>query len=199
MDYKFSNSWFLSNNIKASFDKLINFININNKITIIEIGSFEGQSTSYFLNNYIKHPNSILYALDTFEGSIEHNNEEKKSLLNKFKYNIELTNKSNQVKIMQNKSLFSLSQLVLQNIKADLIYIDGSHTASNVLTDAVLAWQCCKIGGFIVFDDYLWKGYDSIHNNPKLGIDNFINTFYDKILMDTGWTSYQQIIKKIKE
>ena len=36
----------------------------------------------------------------------------------------------------------------------DLVYIDASHEAADVLADAVLAWPLLKPGGFLGFDDY---------------------------------------------
>ena len=47
----------------------------------------------------------------------------------------------------------------------DLIYIDGSHTAADVLTDAVLAFQLLRVGGVMIFDDYLWS------MEPALSVD----------------------------
>ena len=37
--------------------------------------------------------------------------------------------------------------------KYDIIYIDGSHEARDVLEDAVLAYRLLKIGGLLIFDD----------------------------------------------
>ena len=36
----------------------------------------------------------------------------------------------------------------------DLIYIDASHYAPDVLSDAVLAFKLLKPGGILIFDDY---------------------------------------------
>jgi hypothetical protein len=38
----------------------------------------------------------------------------------------------------------------------DAIYVDGWHTAYGALADAVMAWPRLKLGGLMVFDDYLW-------------------------------------------
>jgi hypothetical protein len=34
---------------------------------------------------------------------------------------------------------------------------DGSHRARDVLEDAVLSWPLLKVGGIMLFDDYLWQ------------------------------------------
>ena len=39
----------------------------------------------------------------------------------------------------------------------DFIYIDGSHIAKDVLTDACMAWPLLMPKGLMVFDDYMWE------------------------------------------
>ena len=66
----------------------------------------------------------------------------------------------------------------------DIIYVDGSHTADDVMADAVLSWGLLKEGGIIVFDDYRWNG--SFFTGPGshlpgellpgMAIDAFIQT-----------------------
>ena len=64
----------------------------------------------------------------------------------------------------------------------DLIYIDGSHHAPDVLADAVLSFPLLKIGGVMIFDDYLWhlRGQDQLQC-PKPAIDAFINIYFGKL------------------
>ena len=203
----FSNNWFNLNQTKNSFEKLKNCIDVTSKITMIEVGCFEGQSTCYFLNTFLSHEKSKIYCIDTFSDSIEHSNEEKNNLYNKFIDNIKTTNNEDKVIIKKGHSFNKLCELNIQNIKADIIYIDGSHTASDVLADAVLSWKCCKIGGFIIFDDYLWDNLAhwkrsntvNILDSPKIAIDSFVNIHFDKLELCRGWTSYQFIIRKLKE
>src|SRR6185312_6234037 len=67
----------------------------------------------------------------------------------------------------------------------DFVYIDGSHQAPDVLADAVLAFQLLKLGGVLVFDDYLWAmeplGRQDFYNMPKPAIDAFVNVFQRKL------------------
>lgn len=76
----------------------------------------------------------------------------------------------------------------------DLVYIDGSHVASDVLEDAVLAWQLVKIGGFIIFDDYPFAFTQNPAWNTRIGIDAFMRTFSDKFKVIHK--DYQVIIEK---
>jgi predicted O-methyltransferase YrrM len=57
----------------------------------------------------------------------------------------------------------------------DFIYVDGSHTAADVLLDARLSLRCLKRpGGVVFFDDYLWKHGPDSADWPKLGVDAFM-------------------------
>jgi predicted O-methyltransferase YrrM len=59
----------------------------------------------------------------------------------------------------------------------DLIYVDASHYAVDVLTDAVLSFKLLKAGVILIFDDYLWAGDENIVYYPKIAIDAFTNIF----------------------
>ena len=81
----------------------------------------------------------------------------------------------------KDKSINALSKLIT-NQKSnyfDFIYIDGSHMASDVLSDAILSFELFKINGIIGFDDYLWKlpNSNNLLTNPKIAIDSFTNIF----------------------
>jgi len=69
----------------------------------------------------------------------------------------------------------------------DFVYIDGSHTAYDVLQDAILVHPLLKSGGIIIFDDFGWKDPNNLHptNSPELGIICFYNAyklFYEPIM-----------------
>ena len=73
-----------------------------NNLKIIEVGVFKGDATSWFLNNLINGLNSIVIAIDTFEGSPEYENKTNfKSIETIFNENIEKTNKKEHVHIMK--------------------------------------------------------------------------------------------------
>jgi len=77
----------------------------------------------------------------------------------------------------------------------DFVYIDGSHIAKDVLTDACLAWPLLKPNGIMVFDDYAWgQPRDALHR-PKIAIDAFTNIFGEELVVIH--THYQLIVRKI--
>ena len=59
----------------------------------------------------------------------------------------------------------------------DIIYIDGSHVACDVLLDAVCSFVLLKVNGILMFDDYQWKLLTEEYNCPGLGIDIFKSCF----------------------
>jgi hypothetical protein len=58
-----------------------------------------------------------------------------------------------------------------------------------------LAFRLLKVGGMMVFDDYLWtfgfRFYGSTLRTPKPAIDAFVNTYYDKLRLVHGIPAYQ--------
>ena len=91
-------------------------------------------------------------------------------------------------------SLKSLSHNGNDEEFADLIYIDGSHIAKNVLEDLVLSWRLLKQNGIMVMDDYGW-GYDRPDKEkPKPSVDAFLYIYKDLYeILHVGW---QVFIKK---
>jgi predicted O-methyltransferase YrrM len=78
------------------------------------------------------------------------------------------------------KSYEMLAHLIAEGSKFDFIYIDGSHTAPDVMTDACMAWGMLRKGGVILFDDYLWADMPGLLHRPKLGIDYFTTLFSEQ-------------------
>lgn len=84
----------------------------------------------------------------------------------------------------------------------DLVFIDGSHQAPDVLCDAVLGFRLLRKNGLLAFDDYLWTeelpyGRDPIRC-PKLAIDAFTNIYFRKILI-LETKLYQLYVQKISD
>ena len=75
---------------------------------------------------------------------------------------------------------------------ADYIYIDGSHLAIDVLSDAVLAWSILKDDGILIFDDYGWGIHTTDEKQkPKLAIDAFLQAYVGHyVLLQHGWQVY---------
>lgn len=148
---------------------------------IVEIGSFEGRSTIWSCKNLLHNAESRIFCIDTFGGSVEHNEKQKTNLFERFTNNIESAGVQDKVKIRRGESWRELARLTAEGIRPDFIYIDGSHQAPDVLSDAVLSFNLLKGGGLMIFDDYHWTiephGQEDILNSPKLAVDMFISLY----------------------
>jgi predicted O-methyltransferase YrrM len=142
---------------------------------VLEIGSFEGLSACFVLWRL---PDSAVTCVDTFEGSAEH---VARGLLPSavleavFDANVALVDASRVRKIVGD-SRRVLVDLLDEGARFDLIYVDGSHVALDVIVDAALAWRLLAIGGFIVFDDYGWSALgDDRLLRPGPAVDSFLS------------------------
>ena len=171
---------FVSRRIPIWEQHLIEFKGKEN-VSVLEIGSFEGRSTIWFLENILTHPTSSITCVDPFfRAEI------------RFDHNIKVSGHANQVKKIKGRS-----ESVLRTLKEsifDIIYIDGSHRALNVLMDAVSSWLLLKQGGIIIFDDYGWKPERAPEDRPETAIDIFIKAFHPHI--EILHKDYQVIIRR---
>jgi predicted O-methyltransferase YrrM len=144
----------------------------------LEIGSFEGKATCWMLENALDDAGEIV-AIDTWEGSPEFARlpiEVIRSSEETFRRNVDLARSPRQtVTMMKGTSYEMLAQLIGERQQFDLIYVDGSHQASDTLTDAVMAWPLLRERGVMIFDDYLWDFPHDLRDRPKLAIDTFVN------------------------
>jgi FkbM family methyltransferase len=193
----FTNDWFSPNvnALSALFDNYLPGYS-QKPIQMLEIGSFEGLSSCWFLNNILTHADSRLTCIDTFEGSDEHKILELKNLHTIFLSNIVNTGLIEKINVEVGSSHDILSKLKLSETVFDVIYVDGAHTAFDVLADAVMSFYLLKAGGIMIFDDYLWPGSVDISFVPKAGIDAFINIFYSQIEILPNTRNYQIQIRK---
>ena len=165
----FTNSWF-EITAKDNFEKYIP----KDITSALEIGCYEGQASVWILEN----TKADLTVIDTFKGSKEHDPEFEGTLFARFSSNIEPY--KDRVKVITGMSRDGLRALPAKETY-DFIYIDGSHQASDVLEDAILAFPLLKINGMIIFDDYTWGVGMGYYDIPKPGIDAFLNVYGDKV------------------
>jgi predicted O-methyltransferase YrrM len=76
----------------------------------------------------------------------------------------------------------------------DLIYIDGSHYADDVIIDSILAFSLLKKNGILIFDDYLWWYYSNPRKNPSAAINLFLKLKADSLKII--FVGYQIAIQK---
>lgn len=140
----------LSPHVKEMFKPLI-----KNMKLIVEVGSWLGKSTRFWLEN----SNAHIICIDTWEGSEEH--QLMPEIINKLPtlYETFIANqwawkeRITPVRMWSSSALPLLSQY---DIMPDFIYLDASHDANDVYVDLVTARNCfpnALIGG----DDWNYK------------------------------------------
>jgi predicted O-methyltransferase YrrM len=147
----------------------------NRDARILEIGSFEGMSACYFLWRL---PDADVTCIDTFEGgpSFTAVDADVAGLEAAFDRNVALVD-SRRVRKLVGESAGHLLALLREGQRFDLVFVDGSDLALDVLVDAALSWQLLKPDGYMIFDNYLWRsplGQDPLFH-PAPAVDAFLD------------------------
>ena len=123
---------------------------------VLEIGSYEGMSSCYFLWRL---PDCHVTCIDTFRGGVDDRVASSHPRLEEvFDGNIAHVDPAGaRVTKIVDDSRAALLELQARAARFDLVYVDGSHLALDVMVDAALAWRIVPTGGVIVFDDYCWN------------------------------------------
>ena len=197
-EYKFTTDWFKW--APPVWSQLTPHLPARKKF--LEIGSFEGRSTVWIIENMLEDGGKIL-CVDTWEGGEEHNTKTMDGVEDRFHHNITVIRKKFPERGVYSFRAKSTETLGAMNTGTrdigtfDFIYVDGSHVAKDVLTDACMAWPLLKVGGFMAFDDYMWNppGFTTIHR-PKIAIDAFTTLFEEDLTF--VHMGYQLIVRKDK-
>jgi predicted O-methyltransferase YrrM len=146
-------------------------------VRILEIGAWEGRSSVFFLS-YL--PCSRIVCIDTFGGNAEHNRDDYFATLVpgiEARFDSNLASFGERVEKFKGPSVVVLPELALAGRRFDIAYVDGSHYAQDVFSDAALTWPIMAQHGIVIFDDYEWELMDENSERPKLGIDAFLAAF----------------------
>jgi len=162
----------------------------------LEIGSWEGRSASFLLQNLCNAETSLLVCIDHFDLKQTIAGRER---YEKLSHNLESVG-GGRFRIIDDFSVPGLYTLLREDINAptagfDFIYIDGSHEADDTFLDAELSWRLARDGAIIVLDDYEWdrEPSESVHH-PKRGIDCFLTLHIGQY--DLLRKGYQVILRK---
>jgi predicted O-methyltransferase YrrM len=158
-------------------------------VRILEIGSWEGRSTLFLLTYFTE---GHLTAVDTWAGGDEHQDNAERDLSElESQFDANLTSFAKRLTKRKGLSQQVLPQLLDEEQKFDVIYVDGSHFADDVLTDGINAWRLLKKGGILIFDDLLWACYPRARANPAWAIKLFLKYFRGEY---TILNAYSQIV-----
>ena len=157
---------------------------------ILEVGSYEGRSSIFFLNFF----NLVnLSCVDTWLGSDEHEIEKMSLIENNFDKNISKHDEKVFKFKMKSDDFFKNN-----NVSFDLIFVDGSHEYKQVLEDLKNSFKNLNLNGFLFIDDYdfKFKGYN-LTNNVASAVNEFLKIKNKQI--EIIYIYRQVLIKKIAD
>lgn len=181
----FSVDWF-SNNISVWRKVLKKYR--GKQVKALEIGSYEGMSASWLLDNILTHPQANITCVDNFtQKDVKTKDDVYKTFMsNMRKY-------KSKCKLLKGDSQTMLKMPSITSQQFDIIYIDADHHSRHVMEDAVLCFSLLKRGGIMIFDD---NTDNKEHGNrcPKPAIEAFTMAYANEIkVLQNKW---QVIITK---
>lgn len=178
---------------------------------ILEIGSYQGRSTCHFIETVMKYHDSMqIVCIDSWQGGQEHQtdkynfNESERM----FQYNMQVAKQrfpNVDIVVSKGYSHDKMIELLAQGYANyfDMVYVDGSHEAPDVLFDAVLAHKLTRVGGVIAFDDYLWSSLPDTQQDHYLlvkpAVDAYVNTYQRKLRVIQKLPIYQLYVQKLAD
>ena len=181
-DLKFSQDWF-SKNLPEILYWVKPTIKEIKQPKILEIGGFEGRSTRWFIQNFLKEGGE-LHCIDTWDGSLEHDmwGMDLTNLYDLFTHNLSDYIDDKRCIVHRGMSQDVLPKLLSEGHQFDFIYVDGSHLASDVIIDGVLSYLLLKTGGILAFDDYAF----GVTDRRPFDIPHYAIKFFDSAFTDRG-------------
>lgn len=209
--YEFTSDWFT--HVEPTWRELTREVKPR---VILEIGSFEGRSACWMIDTLptVANAGIELICIDRWgHGRIQRPGYQTPSQMDlveqRFDRNIARAVKraSHPVSVrkLKGSSIVGLSKLLVDGKSGafDMVYVDGGHGAPEVLADAVLAFRLLRVGGLMIFDDYLWANDparpDDVLRTPKPAIDAFLTVHWHAMRIVSGKPVYQLYARKIAE
>lgn len=125
----------------------------------LEIGSFEGRSTLWLCENILTADDSRIDCVDLFRADPVYGD-----YVQRFRANTA----AHRARI---REFAGPSFEMLRRVDGpyDIVYVDGWHSAFGALADGVMTWPLLKVGGVMIFDDYLWVP-PKLGSPPRMGL-----------------------------
>lgn len=138
-------------------------------LRFLEIGSFEGRSTCWFMDNF---PNADILCVDPYtnHNNREYNVADMEPVYCRFRSNTEKY--GHRVSHLRMTSQEALPRILKHLPKFDFAYIDGLHTEEAVNFDSFNVWPLIHTGGMVLWDDLEWT-------TVRDGLVNFLKSVED--------------------
>lgn len=162
-------------------------------IRILEIGSWEGRSTLFLLTYFRK---AELTCVDTWAGGDEHQHTAALDHLEE-RFDRNIAAFADRITKCKGFSSQVLPHLIGEKQSFDLVYVDGSHASHDVLIDGVTSWRMLRTGGVMIFDDFLWRYYPRLRDNPGWAITSLLKYLAGQFkILSVG---YQLMLLKVSQ
>lgn len=181
---RFTNKWLLGQ--IGNFNR--NLAELAGKpITALEIGSYEGRSACYLMEEIITHCDSRLLCIDphNYDAVKSYNHTPRLreqltlSALQRFRNNTDIWMDTGKLLHIMSPSHVALRDRV--RLPLDFVYVDGSHYGSDCLTDMVLSWTLLKQGAIMGVDDVQWKPAAGSFKNPRIACPKLAVHFFRRL------------------
>ena len=146
-------------------------------VKMLEIGTYEGRSAFWFVENVLTGPGAGLTCVDTWADRRVHEN---------FLYNVQKHPATDRIVRIKNTS--DCVPVCYPNPYFDIAYVDGNHDVDWVLHDAINAWGALKPGGLCLFDDY--GTFPGVHDGTGI-------FFRDRTDFEIATYGHQLLVRKL--
>ena len=200
-DYEFTADWF--SHVESVWEQLLTHITPSR---VLEIGSYEGRSACFLIERIAAERPLEIRCIDSWSGALDDaDGIDLAAVEDRFDRNTAaaIARAAHPVALHKIKGA---SHLQLAKLLAageggfDLVYVDGSHHAPDVLADAVLGFHLLGAGGMMIFDDYLWPPGPNAscdhYRMPKPAIDAFVNIYRQQLELIRA-PLYQLFVRKL--
>lgn len=136
-------------------------------LTYLEIGIFEGRSFTWMLDNILVNRDSRAIGVDPFIND---------EVYERFVRNLLLSPGRKKARILKGSSREVLATLGGEMF--DVIYIDGSHVARDVMLDLMEGFRLLKTNGMMFVDDHaLGRGRFPLELRPEPAVKAFLTIY----------------------
>lgn len=179
------NGWFDYQDVYDDVFDFFDGFDINTKISLVEIGLWQGMSFSYLVSKSKEYLNYNVYGVDTFGGDPDNPREQEliSGLKNTLKENFDANMKKMDLKNGIDYTLIQCDSVKASDFvgEVDFVFIDGGHSEPQVRKD-INAWlPKVNSGGIIAGHDY---------NCPsvKKVVEEMFGTYFVK---NNSWIYYK--------
>jgi hypothetical protein len=189
--YTFTENWFTDK--IPSWTLFLKEFKGKPHVNYLEVGTFEGRSALWLLENILTHPTAKITIIDAFA---ENN-------YKTFISNINLSGEVSKFNILSGLSTDKIRELPFNSI--DFAYIDGSGKGIIMLSDLVSTWNLIKVDGLIIcsrysLDSRLREALELQPNDPgpREAIDAFLKLYRPYVTV-LAFQENQVVFRKKRE